>query len=64
VFEDQNHNGRLDPGEDIDGDLRLTPRSIGGLPGCEGVTREDIDCDGRGRTETATPDVRGVPQLT
>ena len=41
VFEDINHNGRLDPGEDRDGDGRLTPPG-----GCEGASREDIDCDG------------------
>ncbi|HXH27504.1 MAG TPA: hypothetical protein VNL37_00560, partial [Candidatus Polarisedimenticolia bacterium] len=41
VFEDFNHNGRLDPGEDLDGDGHLTPPG-----GCEGATREDIDCDG------------------
>jgi thrombospondin type 3 repeat protein/galactose oxidase-like protein len=34
-------NGRLDPGEDLDGDGRLTPPD-----GCEGLLREDIDCDG------------------
>jgi thrombospondin type 3 repeat protein/galactose oxidase-like protein len=41
VFEDINHNGRLDLGEDRDGDGRLTPRG-----GCEGLFREDKDCDG------------------
>lgn len=41
VFEDANHNGTLDPGEDRDGDRRLTPNF-----GCEGETREDSDCDG------------------
>ena len=41
VFEDRNHNGMLDPGEDFDQDGRLTPRN-----GCEGVNREDRDCDG------------------
>ena len=41
VFEDINHNGVLDPGEDRDGDGRLTPPG-----GCEGVLREDVDCDG------------------
>lgn len=41
VFEDRNANGRLDDGEDRDGDGRLTPRD-----GCEGVMREDVDCDG------------------
>ncbi|HEX9426567.1 MAG TPA: thrombospondin type 3 repeat-containing protein [Candidatus Polarisedimenticolia bacterium] len=41
VFEDFNHNGILDPGEDLDGDGRLTPPG-----GCEGVLREDKDCDG------------------
>jgi hypothetical protein len=41
VFEDFNHNRRLDPGEDRDGDGRLTQDF-----GCEGTTREDSDCDG------------------
>jgi hypothetical protein len=41
VFEDRNHNTILDPGEDLDGDGRLTPPG-----GCEGVLREDKDCDG------------------
>jgi hypothetical protein len=42
VFEDFIHrNGVLDPGEDRDGDGRLTPPG-----GCEGETREDKDCDG------------------
>jgi hypothetical protein len=41
VFEDTNHNGQLDQGEDRDGDGRVTPRN-----GCEGVGREDVDCDG------------------
>ena len=41
VYEDfRPHNGLLDPGEDLDGDGRLTPPG-----GCEGTTREDIDCD-------------------
>lgn len=42
VFEDFNHNRRLDLGEDRDGDGRLTQDY-----GCEGETREDSDCDGR-----------------
>jgi len=41
VFEDANHNGKLDPTEDLDGDGSLTP-----VFGCEGVLREDLDCDG------------------
>jgi hypothetical protein len=41
VFEDRNRNGRLDPGEDLDGDGHLTPPG-----GCEGLLREDKDCDG------------------
>ena len=41
VFEDFNHNRRLDPGEDRDGDGRLT-----GDLACEGDLREDSDCDG------------------
>jgi outer membrane receptor protein involved in Fe transport len=36
-------NGRLDPGEDRDGDGRLTKDGVG----CESEFREDIDCDGR-----------------
>ncbi len=50
VFEDRNHNGFLDIGEDRDLDGRLTPRLTmtiyGAVPGCEGRTREDVDCDG------------------
>ncbi len=43
VFEDFiKPNDSLDGGEDLDGDGRLTPPG-----GCEGETREDIDCDGR-----------------
>jgi len=34
--------GILEPGEDLDGDGRLTPPG-----GCEGALREDLDCDGR-----------------
>jgi hypothetical protein len=41
IFEDINYNARFDPWEDRDGDGRLTPRD-----GCEGVMREDVDCDG------------------
>src|SRR5258706_5956435 len=48
VFEDLNHNRQLDPGEDRDGDGRLTLSGRGGLPGgCEGFLRENLDCDGR-----------------
>src|SRR3989441_7914896 len=52
AFEDLNHNHVLDPGEDRDGDGRLTPQSVRDpitsqlIPGCEGVMREDQDCDG------------------
>jgi len=47
VFEDRNGNNRLDPGEDVDVDTRLTPSGRGPYTGgCEGLTREDIDCDG------------------
>ncbi|MEK7798615.1 MAG: TonB-dependent receptor [Acidobacteriota bacterium] len=42
VFEDINKNGVLDPGEDRDLDGRLTRKGAG----CEGYTREDVDCDG------------------
>jgi len=41
VFEDFNTNKNLDEGEDRDKDSRLTTAK-----GCEGETREDIDCDG------------------
>jgi len=42
IYEDTvARNGRLDPGEDRDGDGRLTPPD-----GCEGEAREDVDCDG------------------
>ncbi len=42
VFEDTvTRNRVLDPGEDVDGDRRLTPSG-----GCEGAQREDADCDG------------------
>ncbi|MBI1951464.1 MAG: TonB-dependent receptor, partial [Acidobacteria bacterium] len=41
VFEDLNRNGILNTGEDRDGDGRLTI-----LGGCEGDSREDLDCDG------------------
>jgi outer membrane receptor protein involved in Fe transport len=43
LFEDFNHNGRLDEllGEDRDKDGRLTPNG-----GCEGVANEDVNCNG------------------
>jgi hypothetical protein len=48
VFEDRNHNGVLEPWEDLDRDGRLTPRVIPGVGfGCESEAREDVDCDGR-----------------
>ena len=41
VYEDfRPRNGQLDQLEDIDHDGRLTPPN-----GCEGVSREDVDCD-------------------
>ena len=50
VFEDMNRNGQIDIGEDRDQDGRLTPpltrTRFGYVPGCEGGTREDQDCDG------------------
>src|SRR6266699_553353 len=47
IHEDQNENGILDPGDDKDGDQRLTRSGLaGGGGGCEGVLREDVDCDG------------------
>ena len=42
IFEDQNHNRVFDAGEDRDRDGRLTVSGAG----CEGVHREDVDCDG------------------
>ena len=48
IFEDRNGNNRLDPGEDVDGDGRVTASGRGPYTGgCEGKTREDVDCDGR-----------------
>ena len=43
LFEDFNHNGRLDTllGEDRDKDGRLTPPG-----GCEGDSNEDVNCNG------------------
>jgi outer membrane receptor protein involved in Fe transport len=43
LYEDFNHNGRLDIfyGEDRDGDGRLTPNG-----GCEGTANEDVNCNG------------------
>src|SRR5437773_2144013 len=40
VFEDANHNYRLDPGEDLNGDGKLTSL-------CEGALREDQNCNGQ-----------------
>ena len=42
VFEDGNHNHQLNAGEDKDHNGMLTVPS-----GCEGLLREDVDCDGR-----------------
>src|SRR6266581_8656807 len=42
IFEDLNHDRHLGPGEDRDLDGRLTAAGAG----CEGVHREDVDCDG------------------
>jgi len=42
IFEDINHDRHLSPGEDRDLDGRLTTPGAG----CEGVHREDVDCDG------------------
>src|SRR5262249_51247874 len=42
VFEDVNKNRVLDTGEDRDLDGHLTRT----YAGCEGVLREDVDCDG------------------
>ena len=42
VFEDRNHDGIIDNQEvDIDQDHHATPPN-----GCEGIHREDVDCDG------------------
>jgi hypothetical protein len=42
VFEDRNHDGIIDNQErDIDGDGNATPANA-----CEGIHREDVDCDG------------------
>jgi outer membrane receptor protein involved in Fe transport len=49
VFEDTLiRNNQLDPGEDVDHDKGLTPRGIPGIStgGCEGPTREDLNCNG------------------
>ena len=47
IFEDRNHNQTLDGGEDKDNDTRLTTSGRNGSGGgCEGVHREDVDCDG------------------
>jgi hypothetical protein len=56
VFEDRIHNGVLDPGEDVDGDGHLTPPG-----GCEGLTREDRDCDGH--LDTINEDDNGNGRL-
>ena len=62
IFEDTNRNGRLDnPGEDIlfgDNDGRLTTPGPHG--GCEGVHREDVDCDGRLDTFDEDPNGNGI----
>jgi outer membrane receptor protein involved in Fe transport len=48
AFEDQDRDGNLDLGEDLDNDGRLTQEARNGVGGgCEGVGREDLDCDGR-----------------
>jgi len=41
-------NNKLDAGEDLDHDGRLTQSGIGGISigGCEGATREDLNCNG------------------
>ncbi len=40
--EDSNHDKKINNGEDVDGDRRITAAGVG----CEGDTREDRDCDG------------------
>ena len=62
VFEDILHrNGVLDPGEDRDGDGRLTPSGVlGSGGGCEGVNREDKDCDGHLDTVDEDPNGNGI----
>jgi hypothetical protein len=42
IHEDRNGNGDLDPGEDLDGDGRVTPT----YGGCEGSSNEDLNCNG------------------
>ncbi len=41
IFEDYNHNGKLDYNEDRDDDGRVTPPG-----GCEGASNEDVNCNG------------------
>lgn len=66
VFEDLlPRNNALDPGEDLpphgDNDGRLTQKGInGGGGGCEGVNREDKDCDGRLDTIVEDPNHDGI----
>jgi outer membrane receptor protein involved in Fe transport len=62
VFEDfLHHNGVLDAGEDRDLDTRLTQSGIGGGGGgCEGVHREDVDCDGHLDNLPEDPNHNGV----
>ena len=48
IFEDTNRNGLKDPGEDdLHGDNDGLLTAPGPHGGCEGVHREDLDCDGR-----------------
>jgi hypothetical protein len=62
VFEDTLHrNDILDPGEDRDNDGRLTRSGRPGNPGgCEGVLREDVDCDGHLDTIDEDPNGNGI----
>ena len=66
VFEDNLHrNGVKDPGEDDlphgDADGRLTQKGINGSGGgCEGVKREDKDCDGHLDITDEDPNHNGI----
>jgi outer membrane receptor protein involved in Fe transport len=61
VFEDRNRNQVLDAGEDRDKDTRLTTSGRnGGGGGCEGINREDKDCDGHLDTQVEDSDHNGM----
>jgi hypothetical protein len=56
VYEDLDRDGKYDPGDDIDGDGLITRDFL-----CEGVSREDRDCDGR--LDKFNEDVNGNGRL-